>query len=98
MRIVGNPIQQVLGTYLKQARKTDPAVGTTTSQTDQVSVSQKAAELLSARNALDKVPEVRSDRVAAVREKLNSGYRPDAAAVSEAILRSSGGGAFDSED
>jgi hypothetical protein len=47
---------------------------------------------------LDKVPEVRSDRVAAVREKLNSGYRPDAAAVSEAILRSSGGGAFDSED
>lgn len=92
MRIVGNPIQQVLGTYLKQTRKTDPAAENAGNKTDQVSVSERAAELLKARNALNQVPDVRADRVAAVREKLSNGYRPDSMAVSEAILKSSAGG------
>jgi flagellar biosynthesis anti-sigma factor FlgM len=96
MRIVGNPIQQVLGTYLKQARKTDAVSESPGAKTDEVSVSQQAAEMLKAREALDRTPEVRQDRVDAIREKLAQGYRPDAMAVSEAILRSAtarGGGA-----
>lgn len=92
MRIVGNPIQQVLGTYLKQARKADAASETSGARTDELSVSQRAEEMLKAREALDKLPAVREDRVAAVRAKLEGGYRPDAAVVSEAILKSTAGG------
>ena len=92
MRIVGNHIQQVLGTYLKQARKSDAASDARGPKTDEVTVSQRAGEMLKAREALNRTPEVRQDRVDAIREKLSQGYRPDAMAVSGAILRSASGG------
>lgn len=87
MKIDGNQIQRVLGTYLRQTAPVEPAQDVA-APTDQVSVSRQAGEILKARQAIDALPDVREDRVADIRARLQSGaYTLDDDAVAEAIVK-----------
>lgn len=56
-------------------------------RTDEVQVSERAGVVLRARQAFDALPEVREDRIAALRERLQSGtYRPDDTQIARAMI------------
>lgn len=87
MRIAGNQIQQVVGTYLKQTKKTD-APGTAQPVADEATFSERATDIAKARQAYDAVPEVREDLVASLKARIaNDTYRPQDEQVAEAIIR-----------
>ena len=59
----------------------------TAGQVDQVVLSQRAVEIQRAKEALARVPEVRQNKVAALRKRIQEGnYQIDAAAIADKIL------------
>ncbi len=56
-------------------------------QVDQVMLSQRAAEIQKAKEALSTVPEVRQEKVAALKRRIQEGtYEIDAKAIAEQII------------
>lgn len=54
---------------------------------DSVEISKEAMEIQTYRNLLDKIPEVREDLVAALRQSIQDGtYRPDSEKIAAGII------------
>jgi flagellar biosynthesis anti-sigma factor FlgM len=77
----------------KTTRAQDPTPGTDSTQadgSDTVHFSQKFAEVQQLTAKLQQVPEVRSDRVSMLKEKIQQGtYKPDASDIAGAMLSDS---------
>jgi negative regulator of flagellin synthesis FlgM len=70
-------------------RTPDPAAtGNTRSSGDAVAITDTAAKLKAIEARLAQVPDVDAARVAAIRERIESGnYRPDPARIAEKLMR-----------
>ena len=88
MRITGSPnIQNVLKTYGKNVKKTEESEKTGF-KSDKVEISTAARDHQVAMKALKDVPEVRSEKVNAIKEQISSGsYKPNAEQIAEHILK-----------
>lgn len=65
----------------------DAAAGPAAAQVDQVVLSQRAAEIQKAKEALASVPEVRQEKVAALKRRIQEGtYEIDAEAIADKII------------
>ena len=85
MRI--HPIQQTLKVYKNQRTK-QVEKATLKTKKDGIEVSNLAKEYQIASKALKDVPDVREDKVAAIKERIQSGtYSVDAKQVSEKVIR-----------
>ena len=88
MRITGSPnIQNVLKTYGKNVKKTEETEKTGF-KSDKVEISSEARDYQVAMQALKDVPEVRSEKVDAIKQQISSGsYKPNAEQIAEHILK-----------
>ena len=88
MRITGSPnIQNVLKTYNKNVKKNEE-VEKPGFKSDKVEISNEARDYQVAMQALKDVPEVRSEKVNAIKEQIDSGhYKPNAEQIAEQILK-----------
>lgn len=87
MKILGGHLQQIAGAYLKASRKPGPAQSTQPTQTDEVNVSERAGDILKARQAYDRLPEVRESRVSEIRQQIQKGtYKPSDEKTSQAMI------------
>jgi flagellar biosynthesis anti-sigma factor FlgM len=87
MRINGTHLIQAVGTYMKQVKKQDPTAQVNLDKTDQVSVSRQAGDILKTRRLYDKLPEIREDRVAEIKQQYQDGtYQQDDSKVSQQML------------
>lgn len=88
MRITGSPnIQNVLKTYGKNVKKNEE-VEKPGFKSDKVEISSEARDYQVAMQALKDVPEVRSEKVNAIKEQISSGqYKPNAEQIAEQILK-----------
>lgn len=84
-----NGIAGVAGVYgPKGPRKPGGKRAEQTNEADKVTVSSEAREAMALRAKLDAAPDVRTEKVEAIRQRLNAGtYRPSAHDVAERLLR-----------
>jgi len=88
MRISNGQIEKMLEVRLKGARRTSPAKDAPkTAGQDSVTLSRRAAEVTRAKELAAGTPEVREDKVAAIRERLERGeYRVSPEDLADKIL------------
>lgn len=94
MKISNTYVHQVLAAYLQKVEGGKPErAGASQAEKvkpDSVALSKEAGEVQIARRALAKVPEVREDKIAELRKRIESGeYKVDARKLAEAILADS---------
>lgn len=86
MKISCDQVGRIMATELRamsRTRRSAPAGGS-----DQVDLSQKAADIQAAHRALDAAPPVREDKVAALRAQIEQGtYHVPSRDLADAILR-----------
>lgn len=95
MQIHGDDRTRLLETILFGAKKTDPkgparaSENEETSKTDRVEISGEAKEYQQLNQAIALLPEVRSERVAALQQKVEAGtYLPQSEEIAEKLVRS----------
>jgi flagellar biosynthesis anti-sigma factor FlgM len=87
MRVGSGHIQQIIGTYLKQTKKPDGASEAPGVPTDQIDLSDHATEVLKARQAYDRLPEIRESRLAEIAGQIKNGtYQLDSSKIADAMI------------
>jgi negative regulator of flagellin synthesis FlgM len=88
MKIDGSRMQQILTAYRSQPKKPIQSPGSAPAPTDRLDLSEKAGEILQAREAYDSLPDVREAKVAEIRARIADGTYPlDNEQIAEAFLR-----------
>jgi flagellar biosynthesis anti-sigma factor FlgM len=86
-RIGRSSVGRVTSEGIQRAQPTQPDPAASVGGVDQVMLSQRAQEVQRARAALAETPEIRQERVAELRAKIEAGtYRVDPDKVAERIL------------
>jgi negative regulator of flagellin synthesis FlgM len=93
--IINNPIEGLLKVYgknrLESPSQIKPSVGVKGSESDTLVLSDEARVLRVTTQALKKVPEIRAEKVEALKNAIQTGnYRVSGTEVAEAMLRDRG--------
>jgi len=88
MRISNGQVEKLLETQLKGTQRTSPAKGASGAvRHDSVSLSRRAADVTRAKELAAGAPEVREDKVARIRERLQRGeYRVSPEKLADKML------------
>lgn len=87
---VSNDVKKILQSYLKQidgAKKDQKSEKANTVKEDQVIISDDAADIARAREMAEEIPEVRQEKVAEIRKKIEDGeYSPPPEDIAKNIV------------
>jgi negative regulator of flagellin synthesis FlgM len=90
MRISNVHVQQVLGAYLNKVepgKPVEPSSASSEVKSDAVNLSPDARLVALAHQILSKMPEVRAEKVAALRQQVESGqYRIDSDSIASKVV------------
>ena len=89
-RVAGKPVEPAQTPEVKPAEVEGATAPSASAQADQVVLSQRAAEIQMAKEALASVPEVRQEKVAAIKKRIEEGtYEIDGEAIAARIISGS---------
>jgi flagellar biosynthesis anti-sigma factor FlgM len=90
MKIFNSNVNRISGTYLNKVQKVnaDPLANLAAAQIqDSASFSPRAAQIEQAFNVINQLPEIRTEKVAALRQSIANGtFRVDAGTIADKIL------------
>lgn len=84
-----NGIDKIMQAYRKQEVKSEPSKSNRVNKNDELSLSSTAKDYQFAMNAIRNIPDIRKDKVEAIKEQIRTGtYVIDAGKIAEKILES----------
>ena len=87
MKIFNNNIDKLVQAYKRQDAKKEVKETSRFAQKDQLSLSEKAKEYQSAMNALKDTPDIRKEKVEAIKHQIQTGtYKVDAGKIAKKML------------
>ncbi|MGF7059777.1 flagellar biosynthesis anti-sigma factor FlgM [Brassicibacter mesophilus] len=87
MKIFNNNIDKIVQAYKRQDAKKGVKEAGRLTKKDQLSLSEKAKEYQAAMNALKDTPDVRTEKVEAIKHQIETGtYKVDASKIAQKML------------